>query len=105
MWSFAEKEYVFYSYLKDYPDFPIWQVPLAKFSDKPIWKVPLAKFINEDKPSIELLLCRTKSDTKARFALRRITLPRGIAQYETEKLFADVASALPQIEGLKDDDN
>ena len=56
----------------------------------------------EDKPTIGLLLCRTKSNTKARFALRGITQPLGIAQYETEKLFADVASALPQIEDLED---
>lgn len=51
----------------------------------------------EDKPTIGLLLCRTKSDKKARFALRGITQPMGIAGYETEKLFADVASSLPQI--------
>lgn len=52
----------------------------------------------EDKPTIGLLLCRTKSNKKAEFSLRGITQPMGIAQYETEKLFADVASALPQIE-------
>ncbi len=56
----------------------------------------------EDKPSIGLLLCRTKSDTKARFSLRGITQPLGIAQYETEKLFADIESALPQIEELEE---
>ena len=56
----------------------------------------------EDKPTIGLLLCRTKSDTKASFALRGITQPLGLAQYETEKLFADVASSLPQIEQLED---
>ncbi len=55
----------------------------------------------EDKPTIGLLLCRTKSDKKAEFSLRGITQPLGIAQYETEKLFADVASALPQIEELE----
>lgn len=57
----------------------------------------------EDKPTIGLLLCRTKSDTKAKFALRGITQPLGIAQYETEKLFADVASSLPQIEGIEEE--
>ena len=56
----------------------------------------------EDKPTIGLLLCRSKSDTKARFALRGITQPLGIAQYETEKLFADVASALPQIGDMEE---
>lgn len=56
----------------------------------------------EDKPTIGLLLCRTKSDNKARFALRGITQPMGIAQYETEKLFEDVASSLPQIDDMED---
>ena len=55
----------------------------------------------EDKPTIGLLLCRTKSDKKAQFALRGITQPMGIAEYETEQLFADVASSLPQIEDLE----
>ena len=55
----------------------------------------------EDKPTIGLLLCRTKSDKKAEFTLRGITQPMGIAQYETQKLFEDVASALPQIEDLE----
>lgn len=63
----------------------------------------------EDKPTIGLLLCRTKSNKKAEFSLRGITQPMGIAQYETEKLFADVASALPQIDEiekqLEDSDN
>ena len=57
----------------------------------------------EDKPTIGLLLCRTKSDKKARFALRGITQPMGIAEYETEQLFADVASSLPQIEDIEND--
>lgn len=52
----------------------------------------------EDKPTIGLLLCRSKNNKKAEFSLRGITQPLGIAQYETEKLFKDVASALPQIE-------
>jgi predicted nuclease of restriction endonuclease-like (RecB) superfamily len=55
----------------------------------------------EDKPTIGLLLCRSKSDTKASFALRGVTQPLGIAEYETQKLFADVASSLPQIEDLE----
>lgn len=55
----------------------------------------------EDKPTIGLLLCRSKSDKKAEYSLRGITQPMGIAQYETERLFADVASALPRIEELE----
>lgn len=57
----------------------------------------------EDKPTIGLLLCRTKNDKKAEFALRGITQPMGIAAYEMEKLFADVASALPQINEIERD--
>ena len=55
----------------------------------------------EDKPTIGLLLCRSKSDKKASFALRGVTQPLGIAEYETQKLFADVASSLPQIEDIE----
>ena len=61
-----------------------------------------------DNPTIGLLLCRTKSNTKAKYALRGVTQPLGIAQYETEKLFSDVASSLPQIEDYensRDDSN
>ena len=57
----------------------------------------------EDKPTIGLLLCRNKSNKKAEFALRGITQPMGIAQYETEKLFKDVASALPTVEGIEEE--
>lgn len=55
----------------------------------------------EDNPTIGLLLCRNKSNTKAEFALRGITQPMGIAQYETEQLFNEVASALPTIEQIE----
>lgn len=55
----------------------------------------------EDKPTIGLLLCRSKSDTKASYALRGFTQPLGIAEYETQKLFAEVASSLPQIEDIE----
>lgn len=75
---------------------------------KPILQVPLAKLENEGTEFVQvslaqigLLLCRSKSNKKAEFSLRGITQPMGIAQYETEKLFADVASALPCIEELE----
>lgn len=56
----------------------------------------------EDNPTIGLLLCRSKSNTKAEFALRGLTQPMGIAQYETEKLFNEVASSLPTIEEIEE---
>ena len=55
----------------------------------------------EDKPTIGLLLCRNKSAKKVEFSLRGVTQPMGIARYDTEKLFSDVASSLPQIEDLE----
>ena len=55
----------------------------------------------EDKSTIGLLLCRNKSAKKVEFSLRGVTQPMGIAQYDTEKLFLDVASSLPQIEDLE----
>lgn len=63
-----------------YPHFPIVQVPLAQLENQPFWQVPLAE---------------------SKEANREFVQPMGIAQYETEKLFADVASALPQIEDLE----
>ena len=56
---------------------------------------------SEDKPTIGLLLCRNKSAKKVEFSLRGVTQPMGIARYDTEKLFSDVASSLPQIEDLE----
>ncbi len=56
---------------------------------------------SEDKPTIGLLLCRTKSDTKVRFALRGITQPMGVAQYEIDKIVNEVQSALPTIEEIE----
>ncbi len=53
------------------------------------------------KTTIGLLLCRSKSDTNARFALRGITQPMGIAQYEIDKLVSEVRSALPAIEEIE----
>ena len=108
-------------FAQEYPDFPILQVPLAKLKGQAIWQVPLAKLEDskqelvqfyisavdeyvktpEDKPTIGLLLCRDKSNKKVEFTLRGITQPMGIARYETEKLFADVASSLPKIEDLE----
>lgn len=57
-----------------------------------------------DNPTIGLLLCRDKSNKKVEFALRGIGQPMGVAQYEMEKLFNEVASALPEIESIKDTD-
>ena len=58
-----------------------------------------------DNPTIGLLLCRSKSNKKAEFALRGITQPMGIAQYETDRLIHEVAEALPGMNQFNDLDN
>lgn len=55
-----------------------------------------------DRPTIGLLLCRSKSNIKAEYSLRGITQPLGIAQYETERLLKEVKSSLPTIEEIED---
>ena len=55
----------------------------------------------EDKPTIGLLLCRTKSKVKAEYALKGITQPLGIASYETERILREVKSSLPSIEEIE----
>ena len=55
----------------------------------------------EDNPTIGLLLCRTKSNVKAEYALRGITQPLGIAEYETERIMREVKSSLPSIEEIE----
>ena len=55
----------------------------------------------QDNPTIGLLLCRTKSNVKAEYALRGITQPLGIAEYETERILRDVESSLPSIEKIE----
>ena len=56
-----------------------------------------------DNPTIGLLLCWEKSNTKVEFALRGVSQPMGVAQYEMEKLFSEVASALPKVDDKLDD--
>lgn len=53
----------------------------------------------EDAPTIGLLLCSSKSNTKARLSLRGFTQPLGIASYEVKQRIAqDVFSVLPDVD-------
>lgn len=52
-----------------------------------------------DEPTIGLLLCSSKSDTKAKLSLKGFTQPLGIASYEIKQRIADdVFNALPEVE-------
>jgi len=58
----------------------------------------------EDKPTIGLLLCKSKNNFTAEYALRDINKPIGVAEYETEimkKLPKTLKSSLPTIEEIE----
>ncbi len=58
----------------------------------------------EDKPTIGLILCQTKKNFTAEYALRGITKPIGVAAYEIEiikKLPKNLKSSLPTIEEIE----
>ncbi len=59
---------------------------------------------SDDKPTIGLLLCKTKKNYKAEYALRNFTSPIGIAEYETailKKLSKELKSNLPTIKEIE----
>lgn len=55
----------------------------------------------QDNPTIGLLLCRSKNNTKVEFALRGMTQPLGVATYETKKIMDELRSSFPTIEELE----
>ncbi|MBQ3959533.1 MAG: DUF1016 family protein [Muribaculaceae bacterium] len=55
----------------------------------------------EDNPTIGLLLCRTKNNTKVEYALRGMTQPLGVAEYQTNKMIEELKSELPSIDALE----
>ena len=55
----------------------------------------------EDNPTIGLLLCRSKNNTKVEYALRGMTQPLGVAEYQTSKMIEELKSELPSIDDLE----
>lgn len=53
-----------------------------------------------DNPTIGLLLCRSKSNTKVEYALRGMSQPLGVASYETKKILDDLKTSLMSIDDL-----
>lgn len=59
---------------------------------------------HDDKPSIGLLLCKSKNKVVVEYALRDINKPIGISQYETailDSLPAELKGSLPSIEEIE----
>lgn len=57
-----------------------------------------------DEPTLGLLLCRTKSDAVAEYALRAQATPTGVAEWQTQltrELSAELAANLPSVEELE----
>lgn len=57
-----------------------------------------------DQPTIGLLLCRSKNELVVEYALRNLTRPVGVAEWETkivEKLPKDLEGSLPTIEQIE----
>lgn len=55
-----------------------------------------------DQPTIGLIICKTKDNVVAEYALRNVNSPIGVAEYKlTEALPEDLKSSLPSIEELE----
>jgi predicted nuclease of restriction endonuclease-like (RecB) superfamily len=56
---------------------------------------------DEDKPTIGLLICKSKNDMVVEYALRDLNKPIGVSEYLPQDLLADWRSALPTIEEIE----
>ena len=59
----------------------------------------LVRDAEHDAPTIGLILCKSKKQTKVEYALRGVATPMGVSTYRTA-LPADLAKVLPSIEAL-----
>lgn len=55
----------------------------------------------EDRPTIGLLLCRTANSKKVEYALRGMTQPLGVSEYETQAIAQSVQSSIPTINQIE----
>ena len=56
----------------------------------------------KDNPTIGLLICRSKDNTQARYALESSSQPIGISEYELEQFYPEkVEGTIPTIEELE----
>ena len=56
----------------------------------------------DDRPSIGLILCRSKNNVLAEYTLRDMTKPIGLAEYKLHEILPeDIKSSLPTIEEIE----
>ena len=59
---------------------------------------------NGDNPTIGLLICKTKDDVLAQYAVNNIKSPIGVSEYELTKLMpAEFKNTLPTIEEIENE--
>ena len=58
----------------------------------------------EDRPTVGLLLCRTANSKRVELALRGMTQPLGVSEYETQAIIQSVESSIPAISQIEDED-
>ncbi len=55
-----------------------------------------------DAPTIDILLCKTKNRTVVEYALKNVNAPMGVSEYQiTESLPENLQSALPSVEEIE----
>lgn len=55
-----------------------------------------------DNPTVGLLICKTKDNVLAQYALESMAVPIGISEYELSKLYpVDFKSSMPSIEEIE----
>lgn len=58
---------------------------------------------NDDRPTIGILLCREKNNIEAEFALRGMTKPIGVSEFEmTDELPENLKTSLPTVEEIEE---
>lgn len=57
-----------------------------------------------DQPTVGLIICKTKDNIEAEYALKGIEKPIGISEYELNKILPDnLKSSLPSIEEIENE--
>ena len=83
------------------------QQPVAQISEDVFFSVPWGHHLYiiskpTDNPTIGLLICKTKNNVMAQYALEATNQPIGISEYQLSKLMPeDIQSQLPTIEDIE----
>ena len=60
---------------------------------------------NIDKPTIGILLCKSKNNVMVDFALHDINKPMGVSEYTYKQLPDDLRNSLPSVEQIENELN